>query len=91
VFNKKRQDILSSSEPWRQTTDLYKVHVREKTNYAKLNKKRMRKRVFTLNIFLAGIIDKAEEIQAPAALPTGKIHCTSIGCSRFWNNYRLDV
>jgi len=51
----------------------------------------MRKRLFTLNIFLAGITNKAEEIQAPAALPTEKIHCTSMGCSRFWNNCRLDV
>ena len=28
--------------------------------------------MFTLNTFLASVTDKAEEIQAPASLPTGK-------------------
>jgi len=90
VFHKKRQDIISSSEPRRQTTDLDSVYIRGK-KISPASQKRKRKRVFTFNILLASITDRAEEIQTPTAFTTGKIHCTSIGCSRFWNNYRLDV
>jgi hypothetical protein len=90
VLHKKRQDISSSSEPRRQTTDLDIEYIREKRITPSFTKS-MRKRALTLNIFLTSVTDKAEEIQAPGALPTGKIQCTSIGCSSFGNNYRLDL
>jgi len=38
VYRKKRQDILSSSEPWRQKTDLDNAYIREKKNYSQLHK-----------------------------------------------------